>query len=87
MPGQKEIVVVPRSLNALPSSFTGSLSIDPGSSFVPRGALGVSEESSPSGKPSMIDKVRTVPHPLAFEAYALGWVVTKDSLLSEDIAA
>lgn len=45
------------------------------------GTLGVSGDSSPSNKPYMVDEMRTASHPLASEAYVLGWVVTKDSLL------
>ncbi|CAI9291376.1 unnamed protein product [Lactuca saligna] len=63
------------------------LGVDPGSYFVLGGAPGMSGDSSPSDKPSMVDEVRTASSPLASEAYALGWVVTKDSLLSEYIAA
>ncbi|CAI9268916.1 unnamed protein product [Lactuca saligna] len=55
VPGQKDIVVVPSSSKASPSSFIGLLLVDPGSSSVLGGALGLA--------------------------------VTKDSLLSEDIAA
>lgn len=47
VPGQKDITVVPSSSKASPSSFTGLLSVDPGSSSVLGGALGVSEDSSP----------------------------------------
>lgn len=50
-------------------------------------ALGVSEDSSPLDNPSMVDEMRTSSHPLALEAYAPGWAVTKDSLFSEDIVA
>lgn len=72
MHGQKEIVVVPISLKASPLPFTGSLSADPGSSYVRGGALAVSRDSSPSDKPSMVNEVRTMSHPLASEAYAPG---------------
>ncbi|CAI9290479.1 unnamed protein product [Lactuca saligna] len=49
--------------------------------------LGVSGGYSPSNKPYMVDEVRNASHPLASEAYVPIWVVTKDSLLLEDIAA
>lgn len=70
--GKKEIVVVPSSLKASPSPFTGSLSVDPGSNSVLGGALGVSGDSSSSDKPTMVDEMRITSQPLSFEAYAPG---------------
>ncbi|CAI9298003.1 unnamed protein product [Lactuca saligna] len=87
VPGQKELVVVPSSSKASPSLFTGSLSVDPGSSSMLGGAVGMLGDSSPSDNPSMGDKVKNVSHPLAFEVYAPSWAVTKDFLLSEGIIA
>ncbi|CAI9299231.1 unnamed protein product [Lactuca saligna] len=76
LPRQKEIVVGPSSLKASHSPFTGSLLVDPGSYFVLGGALGMSGDSSPSDKPSMVDKMRTASHTLDFEAYVqAGWLL------------
>lgn len=84
---QKEIVVVPSSLEASPPPFTSSPLVNLGSDSISGGA-----PSSPGGsfqceKPSMVDETRTLSHSLSFEAYAPGWAIARDSLLSEDTTA
>ncbi|CAI9287408.1 unnamed protein product [Lactuca saligna] len=49
--------------------------------------IGCAWRFSPSNIPYMVDEMRIASHPSALEAYILGWAVTKDSLLLEDIAA
>ncbi|CAI9272063.1 unnamed protein product [Lactuca saligna] len=87
VPEQKEIVVVPGSTEASPFPFACSplVNLDTDSMF---GRV----SSSPGGsfqreKPSLVDEVGTPYHSLSFGSYALGWAITRDSLLSEDIAA
>lgn len=79
--------MVPSSSMKPPLSFIGSLSVDLDSIFVLQGALGSIGGSFQPGKPSLVSEVGTSSHPLSFEAYALGWVMGTNSLLSEEIVA
>ncbi|CAI9300267.1 unnamed protein product [Lactuca saligna] len=85
-PGWKEIVVVPSSSKTSPSPFIDLLTTDPSVCSVLGGALGVSGGFPSSEIPYMVEKMRTTSHPVDSKAYVPGWAVTKDSLLSEDIA-
>lgn len=83
MPEQREMVV-PSSPGASPSRSADSPLVNPGSDFVSGGA-----PSSPGGslqrvKPSLINEIGNLSHSPSIEAYAPGWAITKDSLLSED---
>ncbi|CAI9265796.1 unnamed protein product [Lactuca saligna] len=85
--GQKEVVVVPNSLNESPSPFFGSSLVNPSSGSIIGGAL-----CSPGGsfwreKPSLVNETRTSSHTLSFMTYTLGWAITRDSLLLEDATA
>ncbi|CAI9285184.1 unnamed protein product [Lactuca saligna] len=87
VPEKKEIVVVPSSSKASPSLFVGSPLVNLSSSSMFGGV-----PSSPGGsfqreKPSLIDEIGTPSHSLSFEAYASGWAITIDSLLSKDTTA
>ncbi|CAI9292282.1 unnamed protein product [Lactuca saligna] len=84
---QKEIVVAPNSLEASPLPFFGSPLVNLGS-----GSMFAGAPSSPGGsfqfeKPSLFGEIGTSSHSPSFEAYAPGWVITRDSLLSEDTTA
>lgn len=83
MLGQKERVLVSSYSMAPTSPLTSSLAIDPSSDFMFGDALG----SFRPEKPSSFDEMGTLSHSLSFEAYAPGWAITRDSLLSEDITA
>ncbi|KAL7588712.1 hypothetical protein Lser_V15G39308 [Lactuca serriola] len=87
VPEKKEGVVVPSSSMTRPSSFTGSISVDPDSVFVLEGALGSPRGHFQPGKPSLVGDTRISSHHLSSEAYAPDWAIGRDSLLSEDIAA
>ena len=79
--------MVPSSSMTPPSSFTGSLSIDPDVVFVLEGALGSPGGPFQPGKPSPVGETGTSSHPLSSETYAPDWAISRDSLLSEDIVA
>ncbi|CAI9275791.1 unnamed protein product [Lactuca saligna] len=85
--GQNERVAVPSSSVTPPSSFTGSFPDDFGSSSMFGGISGSLKGSYQPERPARVGEVGTTSHSLSFEAYAPGWAITKDSLLSEDITA
>ncbi|CAI9270839.1 unnamed protein product [Lactuca saligna] len=85
--GLEEVVVVPSFLESSSSPSAGSPLVNHG-----YGSMFGVASSSPRGsfqreKPSLIDETGTSSHSLSFEAYAPGWAVTRDSLLSEDPTA
>ncbi|CAI9281100.1 unnamed protein product [Lactuca saligna] len=84
---ERKVAVVPTSSETLPSLFVDSLTADLGACSVLGGAMGVLRGFPSSDTPYMVEKIRTSSHTLASEAYVPGWAVTKDSLLSKDIAA
>ncbi|CAI9302264.1 unnamed protein product [Lactuca saligna] len=84
---KKEIVVVPSCPEASHSPFTGSPLVNLGFGSMFGGASSSPGGSSQCEKPSLIDKIGISSHSLSFEAYALGWAITRDSLLSEDTTA
>ncbi|CAI9287425.1 unnamed protein product [Lactuca saligna] len=86
VPGKKEGGVVPSSSMTPPSSFTGSLSVDPDSIFVHEGALDSPGGPFQPGNPSLVSETGTSFHPISSKSYAPDWAIGRNSLLSEDIA-
>lgn len=82
VPKQREVVVMPSSPGALPSRSDGSPLVNPHSEFVSGGAPSLPEGSLQHEKPSLINETRTLSHSPSFKTYDLGWVITRDSLLS-----
>lgn len=62
VPEQKESVVVPDSSMTPPSSFAGSLSVDPNSVLILEGARGSSGGSFQPGKPSPVGRLVGIPY-------------------------
>ncbi|CAI9279939.1 unnamed protein product [Lactuca saligna] len=80
----REVVVVPSSPGATPSQFAGSSLVNLGPCFVAGGAWSSPGVSIQRENPSLINETWTLSHSPSFEAYTPGWVITRDSLLSED---
>ncbi|CAI9285567.1 unnamed protein product [Lactuca saligna] len=85
--GQKERVAVASSSMTPPSPFLISFPTDFGSGFVFGDVSGSLGGSSQPERPTTVGEAGTTFHSLFFEAYAPGWVITRNSLQSKDITA
>lgn len=86
VPEQRE-VVIPSSPVASPSRSASLPLVNPGSRFVSGGAQSLLGGSVQHEKPSLVNETWTLSQSPSFEAYDPGWVITRDSLLSEDTTA
>ena len=79
--------MVSSSPEVSPSPFFGSPLVNLGFGSMYRGAPSSLGGSFQREKPSLVDETGTSSHSMSFEAYALGWAITINSLLLEETAA